>query len=108
MEDIISHSKLVPKYNQEVDRESAYEILNEKIAEFEEEERQAALREQQEKMRAEEEKRAQRRGGSRSRSGRQEKSMLVEIINSPVGRTVARELTRGILGVFGLGGRRRR
>jgi uncharacterized protein len=89
---ILNRSALVRKYNQEVDRESAYEILNGKIAE-------AA-----EQMPAEE---------SRA-SGRQEKEepgMIETIVKDPlarqIGRTVARELTRGLLGVLGLGGTRR-
>ncbi len=103
-EEIVAKSRLVGKYNQEIDRESAYEMLSEKIAEFEEEARQEELREQREK----EEKARSKSTGSRSR-GRQKEppSVLEEIANSSVGRTVARELTRGILGVFGLGGRSR-
>ena len=103
LEDLVSSSRLVTKYNKEIDRESAYEILEEKIAEFEEEERQEELRKQKE----EEEKERERSTRSRSR-GRREKSTLERVVNSSAGRTVVRELTRGILGVLGLGGRSRR
>lgn len=107
LEDIVDHSKLKTKYNQDIDRESAYEMLTAKIEAWEEEERQNELKEQQEKAREEEEK----RGRGRRRSSREEKSVLEKIADSTVGRqvgrTVARELTRGLLGVLGLGGRSR-
>lgn len=98
--DVVRNSKLVKKYNEEIDRESAYEILADKIAEAQEAERQEELKRQQEEM--EEEGTTRRR-----RSGRREKSTLEQIANSSAGRTIIREVTRGILGVLGLGGRRR-
>lgn len=103
---VIADSKLVRKYNQAIDRESAYEMLNAKIEEFEEEERQEELRQQEEKARKQQEK-ARKESRGRTRRSRKDESVLEEIVNSQVGRTVARELTRGILGVFGLGGRSR-
>lgn len=102
--DLVRNSRLVNKYNQEIDRESAYEILNEKIEEFEEAERQAELK----KQREERERVSTRSTSTRRRSTRQEKSALERIATSSTGRTVVREITRGILGVLGLGGRRRR
>ena len=87
IDNIIDRSALVRKYNQVVDRESAYEILNEKIAEFQE---------------------AQPVKKTSSAGGKEEKSMVEEVLTSTtarqIGRTVARELTRGLLGVLGLGG----
>ncbi|HMX39997.1 MAG TPA: DUF853 family protein [Saprospiraceae bacterium] len=87
---ILNRSALVRKYNQEVDRESAYEILNGKIAE-------AA-----EQAPAEEARQAP------ARREKEEPGMLETIAKDPmarqIGRTVARELTRGLLGVLGLGG----
>jgi len=91
IDNIIARSALVRKYNQVVDRESAYEILNEKIQEV-----------QESSARQEDEKPAART------STRQEKGMFEQVISNPttrqIGRTVARELTRGLLGVLGLGG----
>jgi len=88
IDQIIGRSALARKYNQEVDRQSAYEILNEKIAEFQESQPQPV----------------QKTAGS----GKEEKSMVEEVLTSTtarqIGRTVARELTRGLLGVLGLGG----
>ena len=55
IQEIISKSKLVKKYNEEVDRESAYEMLNKKIAtiETETEKREAEEIEQSKKTRQE-------------------------------------------------------
>ncbi len=99
IKNILDESKLIKKYNKEIDRESAYEILGGKIEEAQKEEEQAKRKKEQEKAR-------------KSSSGRKEKSAFEKIINNTttrqIGRTVARELTRGILGVLGIGGRRRR
>lgn len=99
---ILGKSKLVKKYNEEIDRESAYEILNEKIEEYQKAEHQAELKKQQEKATK-----------SRSRGRRRkEKSTFEKIVNNTttrqIGRTVARELTRGLLGVLGIKTTRRR
>lgn len=90
---IIGRSALARKYNQEVDRESAYEILNGKIAEVQE-------------MQAEQQQRTQA-----AKKEKEEPSVIETIAKDPlarqIGRTVARELTRGLLGVLGLGGARK-
>jgi uncharacterized protein len=91
IDEVISKSKLAAKYNQTIDRESAYEILNQKIQ----------IVNQQKEQQASEvdipDKRAPK-----------EKSTLENILDSTitrqVGRTVAREVTRSLLGVLGLGG----
>ncbi|NVK66756.1 MAG: DUF853 family protein [Flavobacteriales bacterium] len=46
---LVSKSKIAPKYNEEIDRESAYEILTGKIERAASEEKQAEAREEQEK-----------------------------------------------------------
>lgn len=95
IDQIIGRSSLTRKYNQVIDRESAYEILTGKIQEA-----QAAAAEAEEEQ-------AERKpsGGSR----KAEKSVIENVLGNPmtrqIGRTVARELTRGLLGVLGLGGR---
>ena len=75
-----------------IDRESAYEILNEKLSEFRDEEVQQA---------------GDAKGGCKPRPGPQAEGRDREHAGQPadapqVGRTVARELTRGLLGVLGL------
>ena len=85
---IIQSSELVQKYNKTVDRESAFEILNEKLLAKDEEEE-----EKDEKVKE-------------TKSKRKEKSTLEEVLDSSVtksiGRTIFRELTRGLLGVLGV------
>ncbi len=87
--DIVHRSELISHYNRDIDRESAHEILLEKMEE------QDAL-----------EEKARRKAGTqgsttRSRSTRQV-STFERIMKSPLTRTVAREVTRGVLGALGL------
>lgn len=90
IDQITSSSELVAKYNKEVDRESAFEILSEKLLDKEDEEEKE---EKDEKVKEEKTK-------------RKEKSTLEEVLDSSVtkqiGRTIFRELTRGLLGVLGV------
>jgi uncharacterized protein len=85
-------SKLVAKYNQVIDSESAHEILTEKLNEA------AAMTEE--------------KAIKKSRKVKQEKSTVEEVFDSPVmkqvGRTAASMITRSLLGALGLGGRSRR
>ena len=100
---IISQSEIIKKYNIEVDRESAYEILGEKIELAKEEEHQAELQKQQEKA---------AKATTKKRSTKEEKSAIEKAMDNTavrqVGRTVARELTRGLLGALGVKTTRRR
>ncbi|MEZ4962473.1 MAG: helicase HerA-like domain-containing protein [Saprospiraceae bacterium] len=93
IEGINRQSKLVKKYNEVVDRESAYEILNAKIEHAQTEAHQAEMQKQKE-------------AGRQTSSRRAEKSTLEKVVNSTttrqIGRTIARELTRGLLGVLGV------
>ena len=88
---IIRKSQIIPKYENELDRESAYEILSGKIEEAQLDEKQEEFRKQHEEV---------------SRGRRREKSTFDKVLNSTttrqIGRTVARELTRGLLGVLGV------
>ena len=100
IDDLVKNSPLVRKYNKDVDRESAHEILEERMQRAE----QAAHREEMEKQRE------KARGSSGRRSRRKQKSMFEEIMSNTttrqIGRTVARELTRGLLGALGIKRRR--
>ncbi|MCL4143593.1 UNVERIFIED_CONTAM: hypothetical protein GTU68_030868 [Idotea baltica] len=102
---IVKKSPLVKKYNKEVDRDSAYEMLNKKIGEAQKEEQQAERRKQQEKA-------AKTTTGVRRRRLKKEPTAMEAISKNTMvrqlGRTVARELTRGLLGVLGLGGTTRK
>jgi len=90
MQDIVRNSDLVNKYNRDIDRESAYEILTEKMAEQDEYERMQKERMEREKY-----------SSRPTYSGRRQVSTFEKIMKSPVTRTVAREVTRGLLGVLG-------
>ena len=87
---LVSSSKLVSKYAKTIDGESAYEILNEKLANATE----AAAGEEKEKP-------------VRKATAKAEKSTLETILDSSVtkqvGRTAASIITRGLLGALGLG-----
>ncbi len=94
----IRNSQLSMKYNQEIDRQSAYEIL------------QAKIRDGQ----APAETGGTQGSGSKStgngKSQKDDPSIFEQISKNPiardVGRTLTREITRGILGVLGIKRRR--
>ncbi len=100
IDELISSSKLIPKYNESIDRESAYEMLNEKLSEAKEEVEKKVERKKQTKT------------TTPTRRTRRTKSTFEQVLSSPtskqVGRTLVREITRGILGVLGLGGTTKR
>ena len=82
---LINQSRLVRKYEQTIDSESAYEILSDKLAEAE--------------KKAEEKKPAKK----------EEPSVIEKVLDNSVtrqvGRTAASIITRSLLGALGLGGR---
>ncbi len=94
IDEIMSASKIAAKYNEVIDRESALEILNKKIEEHKAEQEKEAVEKEDTKPKKE------------------EKSTVEKVLTSTtakqVGRTVARELTRGLLGVLGVGSTRRK
>jgi DNA helicase HerA-like ATPase len=97
---IVAASEIVDKYNEEIDRESAYEILKVKIEEAQKEENQAEIEKEREKA-----AKASTKSSSRSTSRRESTFSKVA---KQVGRTATRELTRGLLGALGIKTTRRR
>jgi DNA helicase HerA-like ATPase len=99
IKDIVQRSPLVRKYNKEIDRESAYEILEKKMEAAAKAEHKAEMEAQKAKAKK-----------SSSRSRRKEKSIFEQVMSNTttrqIGRTVAREFTRGLLGVLGIKTRR--
>ena len=93
---LLSTSKLAAKYNRDLDNQSAYEILNQKLA--------AA---QQSAEEANVEAAAQKVPASGGRAQKEESWMDNPMVRS-AGRTAATILTRSLLGVLGLGGSTRR
>jgi DNA helicase HerA-like ATPase len=92
IQQLVNNSKLASKYNEVIDRESAYEMLTKKIDSIDEEEG--------EKVEAKKEKTSRRKEKSTI------ETVLESSITKQIGRTVFKELTRGLLGAFGLKTRR--
>jgi hypothetical protein len=92
VQQIVSESKLTAKYNVEVDSESAYEILTEKLND--------ASQKEEEDDDNEPTKTA--RGRAKKEEGFFDNPMVKQ-----VGRTAAGIITRSLLGALGLGGRTR-
>jgi DNA helicase HerA-like ATPase len=86
---IIAKSKLATKYNKDIDRESACEILTAKL--------------QRATQQAEEEKEEK----TSTRKTKKEESFFDNPVVRQAGRTAASILTRSLLGALGLSGRRR-
>jgi DNA double-strand break repair helicase HerA and related ATPase len=91
---IVSHSKLVAKYNQSIDSESAYEILTGKL--------------QDASQSATEQKQSKQTEKAAAGTGKKDESFLDSPMMRQVERTAASVLTRSLLGVLGLGGRSRK
>ncbi|MDI9342188.1 MAG: DUF853 family protein [Sediminibacterium sp.] len=91
LSETIGGSKLVAKYNEAIDRESAFEILTAKLKEAANEEEETEEETQERKKPAKEEKSIIEKAS--------ENTMVRQI-----GRTVFKEVARGLLGVLGLGG----
>lgn len=91
IDNIVNNSKLVKKYSEEIDSESAYEILT------------AKLQEAADKTAAQDT--APKAGGKQ----KEEKGLLEQVMESSAvrqaGRTAASVITRSLLGALGLGGR---
>ena len=90
--ELVENSELVKKYNQEINRESAYEILTDKIKIAQQEDNQEKLK--------------QFNRSSQKEKSRGRKSTLETISKNTMvrqlGRTVLREVTRGLLGALGI------
>ncbi|MCB0771460.1 MAG: DUF853 family protein [Flavobacteriales bacterium] len=82
---VVAQSAIAGRYNEEIDRKSAFEILEERMKKAEPLEEAPAKKE---------------------RSAKEEPSMIEDLSKNTmvrqVGRTVFRELTRGLLGVLGV------
>lgn len=95
IDQITRSSPLISKYNREVDRESAYELLNAKLEDAAED-----------KHRIEMDRQVERAGSGRQNYERSEKSTFEKVITNTatrqIGNTIAKELVRGLLGVLGV------
>ncbi|HEY0054964.1 MAG TPA: helicase HerA-like domain-containing protein [Pedobacter sp.] len=92
IDSIVSKSRLVSKYNEPMDSQSAYEILNAKLEEAAA--KTAALEEEEEEK--------------QEKPAKKEVSFFDNPIVRSAGRTAATIITRSLLGALGLGGRTRK
>jgi len=98
IDELVKSSRLVSKYNETIDRESAYELLNRKL-EVSTKDKEFTLPKYETPK--------QPRGRPKEEKSTFEK-VLTSSTTKQIGNTVVRELARGILGVLGLGGSTRR
>lgn len=103
LKSLLRESKLISKYEEEIDRESAEEILGAKMKKAKEDEAKTLREEEAEKV--EITRTTSARSTSR-RSAKKEESTFTKISKNTmvrqVGRTIGRELIRGLLGVLGI------
>ncbi len=96
---VVSQSAIAGKYNEVINRESALELLTQKIERAKAQAEPAQPQSQQSN------------GESNRKSEKNEPNMVESFTKNTmvrqVGRAVASEVTRGLLGILGLGGRRR-
>jgi uncharacterized protein len=88
---ILAKSELIPRYNREIDRESAFEILNQRTY--------------QREMPKQDQSNYSDEGFSQQKpTGRapKQQSTFEQIMKSPVTTAITREVTRGLLGMLGL------
>jgi uncharacterized protein len=102
IKDVVANSDLARIYNEEIDRDSAFEILKEKVERASKNEHKAELERQKQKGDKE---------VSRSRASKKSDKSFIEKASQntmvrQVGRTIFRELARGILGALGVKNRR--
>ncbi|MEO6070330.1 MAG: helicase HerA-like domain-containing protein [Chitinophagaceae bacterium] len=90
---LISKSKIASKYSQAIDSQSAYEILNQKLAVVQQRTDEIKQLEEQAKV---------------QKAAKSEPSWLDNPMVKSAGRTAATMITRSLLGVLGLGGSTRR
>ncbi len=90
IKNVIDRSKLAAKYNEAIDNQSAYEILNDKLEEAEK--RTETIKQQQ----------------TTKKQTKKEETIFDNPMMKQMGRTAASTITRTLLGVLGLGGKRRK
>lgn len=93
LKELVSRSNIATKYNEEIDSESAYELLSAKLQDAAEKESAAQEAAPEPKAKA-------------AKKVKEEEGMLASLSKNTavrqVGRTAAREITRGLLGVLGV------
>lgn len=90
IDDVVKKSRLTDFYNEEIDRDSAHELLKKKLAEASGDDHKKKIEEQK--------KQAKKTVKDESMFEEMSKNTMVR----QMGRTVIREITRGIMGALGL------
>ena len=107
IDEIINKSSLVAKYNEEVDRESAFEMLSEKINAYKTNLEAAKAEEVAKKEAVAAEKEAEKLA-EKERKAEAKQSSAQGKIAREVGKEVANVAVRGLLGAFGIKTRKRK
>lgn len=97
IEDLVGKSDLVRLYNESINRESAAELLKEKM--------ESAASDENRKQKEAEQQAARKASSSKPEPGMLEKASKNTMVRQ-IGRTIFREITRGLLGVLGAKPRR--
>jgi hypothetical protein len=95
---IVDYSSLTEKYNKEIDRRSAYEILSDKINLAKEKERREEIKEKEEKERKVMQREIKRTAPKSIRKAQPKRKTA----SDDFGTTLIKELTRGLFGVLGM------
>jgi len=106
--DLVENSKIVEKYNEEIDRESAFEMLSAKIESAQSEEHQKELKAQVEKGTEETKESREKRKPVEAEEGSFVEELSKNTMVRQLGRTMLREVSRGLLGALGVRRPRRR
>ena len=104
IDEIVDYSTLTEKYNKEIDRESAYEILTDKIDRATAAERRKEIEEAERKEREIKQKQLRKQTSKRKTSSKRRRTTSTRrsTPSSPdLGQTLIRELTRGLFGILG-------
>lgn len=104
IQEVVHYSTLVEKYNDEIDRESAYEILGGKIEAAKKEEEAEKLKKQREKEQKELEKLRKKKYGStkpKKKTTRKTTRRKTKSGSSSTADTLIREITRGLFDILG-------
>jgi len=100
--------KIVEKYNEEIDRESAFEMLTAKIESAQSKEHQQELKSQVEKGAEETKESREKRKPEEVKDGSFVEELSKNTMVRQLGRTMLREVSRGLLGALGVRTPRRR
>ena len=103
IKEIVDFSILTEKYNKEIDRRSAYEILTVKMSKAKDAERLAEIAKAEEKERAIKEKELRRsQPKTKTTKPTTRRTTARQSSGSDMGSTLIKELTRGLFGILGM------